>query len=109
MEYEYQGLNPGSKVRYPLNGIRYDKLSTAVAAVRAHPDKYKKDFDTVVAFLTQYVDKRSPKPSVKVESVAQNRPAMWQKTNDDHGTFKGKSELKKHSREVYNSMTATQQ
>ena len=36
-----------------LNKIRCDKLSTAVAAVRAHPDKCEKDFDVVVAFLEQ--------------------------------------------------------
>ena len=52
MEYEYQGLDTGSKVIYLLNSIRYEKLSTAVATVRAHPDKYEKDFDAVVAFLT---------------------------------------------------------
>ena len=69
MEYGYQGLDPGSKVRYLLNGIRCDKLSTAVAAVRIHPDKYKKDFNAVVAFLTQYINKRSPTPSVKVASI----------------------------------------
>ena len=43
-------------------------MSTAVTTVRAHPDKYKKDFDAVVAFHTQYIDKRAPKPSVKVAS-----------------------------------------
>ena len=53
MEYGYQGLDPGLKVWYLLNGIRCDKLSTEVTTVRAHPDKYKKDFDTVVTFLTQ--------------------------------------------------------
>ena len=53
MEYVYQGLDPGSKVRYLLNGIRCDKLSTAAATVSVHPDKYEKDFDTVVTFLTQ--------------------------------------------------------
>ena len=37
----------------------FDKFSTAVAAVRAHSDKYKKDFDIVVAFLIQYSDKRA--------------------------------------------------
>ena len=31
-------------------------MSTAVATVRAHPDKYKKEFDVVVTFLTQYTD-----------------------------------------------------
>ena len=60
MEYGYQGLDPGSKVQYLLNSMRCDKLSTAVATVRANPDKYQKDFDTVVAFLTQYVDKKAP-------------------------------------------------
>ena len=48
MEYGYQGLNSGSKVPYPLNGIRRGQLSTAVSTVRVHPDKYKKDFDAVV-------------------------------------------------------------
>ena len=43
MEDGYQGSNPGSKVQYLLNDIRCDKLSTAVAAVRVHPDKYEKD------------------------------------------------------------------
>ena len=38
MEYGYQGFDPGSKVRYLLKGIRCDKLSTAVTAVRVHPD-----------------------------------------------------------------------
>ena len=61
--------DPGSKVRYQLNGIRCDKLSTAVATVMAPPDKYKKDFDAVVTFHTQYIDKRAPTPSVKVASV----------------------------------------
>ena len=75
MEYGYQGLDPGSKVGYLLNGIRYDKLSIAVNAVRAYPDKCKKDFDAVVTFLTQYIDKRSLISSVKVASVVQTRPA----------------------------------
>ena len=44
------------------------KLSTAVATVRAHPDKYEKEFNTVVAFLTQYIYKKAPTPSVKVAS-----------------------------------------
>ena len=52
MENRDQGLNPGSKVRYLLNDIRCDKLSIAVTTVRVHPDKYDKDFDAVVTFLT---------------------------------------------------------
>ena len=74
MEYEYQSLDPGLKVWYLLNGIRYDKLSTAVAAVWAHPDKYEKDFHAVIAFLTQCMDKRAPIWSMKDASVSQTRP-----------------------------------
>ena len=77
MEYRYQGLNSGTKVQYLLNGIRCDKLSTAVAAVRAYPGKYNTNFDAAVAFLTHDINKRAPTPSVKVTSVSQNRPARW--------------------------------
>ena len=160
MEYGYQGLDPGLKVSYLLNGIRCDKLYTAVARVRAHPDKYKKefdaivvflthyinkrapspsmkvaslpqtcqvaekqhypwhyqghpdkyekDFDVVVQFLTQYINKRAPTPSVKVAFLSQNRPAKWQKTRATHGTFKGKIELKKYSNDEYASMLMAQ-
>ena len=106
MEYGYQGLDPGSKVQYLLNGIRCDKLAMAVAAVRAHPDKYQKDFNAVVAFLTQYIDKTAPTPNVKVASVSQT--AKQQKTSTTCGTFRGKIELKKKSREEYDSMSVTQ-
>ena len=50
-------------------------MYTAIATIRAHPDKYEKDFDAAVAFLTQYVNKRAPTLSVKVVSVGQTRPA----------------------------------
>ena len=69
MEYGYQWLDLVSKVWYLLNGIRCDKLSTPVATVRAHPDRYNKDFDAVVTFLSQYIDKKAP------TSVTQTRPA----------------------------------
>ena len=108
MEYGYLGLDLGSKVRCLSNGIRCDKLSTVVAAIRAHLDKYEKDFNTVVAFLTQYLDKRAPTLSVKVASVAQTRPSKWQKMNASHGTFKGKIMLKKYFREEYNLMLIAQ-
>ena len=52
MEYGYQGLDPGLKVQYLLNGIWCDKLSTVVAADSAPPNEYKKDFKAVVAFIT---------------------------------------------------------
>ena len=88
-----KGLTQGH--RYVLNGLRCDKLSTAVATVRAHPDKYKKDFDTLVTFLIQFINKRAPTQSVKVALVMQTRPVKQQKTNASCGTFKGKIKLKK--------------
>ena len=80
----------------------------AVAAVRACPDKYKKDFYAVVTILTQYIDKQAPTLSVKIASVGQTRPSKWQKTSSTHGTFKGKTELKKYSKEEYDSMSTAQ-
>ena len=71
-------------------------LSTAVATERAHPDRYEKDFDAVVTFLTHYINKRGPPPSVKVASIVQTRPAKQQKTRAIHDTFQGKNELKKY-------------
>ena len=92
MKYGYKGLNPVLKVRYLLNGIRCNKLFTVVAILKVHPDKYEKDFDAVIAFLTQYINRRTLTPSVKVASVEQNRPVKRQKTSTTHGTFKGKIE-----------------
>ena len=91
-----------------MKRIRYDKLSTAVATVSAHLDKYKKDFDAVVTFLTQYIDKRALTLSVKVASVGKNRPAIQQKTSATHGIFNGKIKLKKYSRVEYDSMSMAQ-
>ena len=94
-----QGLNAGSKVRFLLNGIKCDKWSTAVTAVRVHPDKYEKKFDGVVKYLSQCINKRELTPSVKVASVGQSRHAKLQNNSTNCGTFKGKVELKKYSRE----------
>ena len=87
-----------------LNGIRCDKYFTAVATVRAHPEKYQKDFGTEVTFFTQYINKRASTPSVKVAFIGQNRPAKQQRTSATPGTFKGKSEFKKSSRKEYDSI-----
>ena len=90
IEYGYQGLDPGLKVPYLLKGIRCDKLSTAITTVRAHPDKYEKDFHMVVTFLTQNINKRAPTLSVKVASVDQTRPAKRQMRGASHSTLKRK-------------------
>ena len=108
MEHGFQGLDSGSKAWYLLSGTMCDKLSTAVAAARANPDKYKKDFDSVFAFLNQNIDKRATTPSLKVAFVTQTRPAKWQKTSTSHGTFKGMIELKKYSWEKYDWMSVIQ-
>ena len=76
--------------RVKLNGIRCVKFSTAVTTLRAHPDRYEKDFDAVIAILAQYINKRAPTLSVKIVSLGQNRPAKWQRTSTTSGAFKGK-------------------
>ena len=43
----------------PVEWLRCDKLSIAVATVRVNPDKYKKDFNTAI-------DKKTPTLSVKL-------------------------------------------
>ena len=53
-----------------IQGQKFD-----TPAVRSHPYKYEKDFNAVVAFLTQYIDKRVPTPCVKIASVTQTTPA----------------------------------
>ena len=45
---------------------------------------------------------------MKVASVGQTRPVKQQKTSTNHGTFKEKIELKKYSREEYDSMSVAQ-
>ena len=67
-------------------------MSTAVVTVWVHSDKYEKDFDAIVTFLSQYINKKTQAPSVKVASVAQTRPAKHQKTSTTCGIFKGKIE-----------------
>ena len=81
MEHGYQGLNPGSKGLMPVHSS---------TAVRAHPDKYEKDFDDVVTSLTQYINKRAPTLSVRVASVTQTRPAKQQKTSASCSTLRGR-------------------
>ena len=49
-------------------------MSMVVITVKVHPDKYEKDFDAVVAFLTQYINKRAPILSVKVASFRTDLP-----------------------------------
>ena len=45
---------------------------------------------------------------MKISSIAQTIPAKRQETSATHGIFKGKIELKKYSREEYDSMLMAQ-
>ena len=83
-------------------------MSTAVTAVRAHLDRYEKDFDAVVTFLSHFIDGKAPTPSVKVASITQTRPAKRQKTSTSCSIFRGKIELKKYPREEYDSTSVAQ-
>ena len=98
-EYRYQCLDSGMEVHHLLNDIRSDKLPVVIVIVRVHPNKYENNFDAVVTYLSQYIDKRGPTPSVKVASITQTRPAKRQKILAAYDTFQGKIELKKYIRE----------
>ena len=87
-----------------MNGIRCDKLSTAVATVRTHLDRYNKDFDVVVTFLTQYINRKAPTPSVKVASITQTRSAKRKKTRASYNIFRGKIELREYFKKEYDSI-----
>ena len=69
-----------------MNVIRCDKLSTTVAAVRAHPDEYEKDFDAV-AYLLPIINMHGPMLSIEVASITYSRPVKRQKTSPVYGTF----------------------
>ena len=57
--YGYQGLHAGMKIHFLQNGIRYMKLSNAIAVVRAYPHCYKKDFHAMVTSLLECIDKNA--------------------------------------------------
>ena len=82
-------------------------LFAVIGIIRAHPDQYE-NFDTEVAFLIHYINKKALTPSMKVASIGQNRPAKWQRTSATHGTFKGEIDLKMYSTEEYDSMFMVQ-
>ena len=54
-------------------------LFTAVTVVRVYTDKYEKEFDSVLIFITKYIDKRAPSPCVNVETLIYrlNQKSDW--------------------------------
>ena len=81
------------KVHHVLNEIRWEKTSTEGITVKAHPDRYEKEIDAVVAYLSQYVKKWQPTMSVEVSSIAQGWPNKIQKNSETFSTIRGRSEL----------------
>ena len=57
-------------------------MSIALTSVRVNPDKYEKGVDAVFVFLTPYINKRGPTPSVKLpllprpDLTSGRRPAL---------------------------------
>ena len=85
------------------------QVSIADAAVRAHQDKYEKNFDAVVTFLSQYINKGAPTPNAQDASVGQSRPAKWQRPALPMALSREKIQLKKYSSVEYESMSTEQQ
>ena len=50
-------------------------MLTAGTTVKAHLDKYEKDFDEVIANLSQHVEKHGPTKSAEIASIALSRLA----------------------------------
>ena len=65
----YQVLDIWTQVNCLLNGIRCDKLFTAINTTRAHPDKYVNDLDEVVTYLSLHTDKQRPILSVNMAFI----------------------------------------
>ena len=68
-------------------------MSTVVVTLKASPDKYKKDFDMAVTYLSQYTRKKGKNTDSKVSSIAQWRPMIKHKISEAHDTFKEMIEL----------------
>ena len=56
-------------------------MSKEIAKAREHPNKYKNNFDAVVTYHLEYIDKQGQTPSVKVASIVQTRSTKRQKTS----------------------------
>ena len=58
--YSYQGLDTGMKVCHLLQSIKCNKMSSAITAVMANPDRCVKKIDACVIYLCQYVEMHRP-------------------------------------------------
>ena len=96
---------PWSRIK-SLISVEWNQMWQVVHS-SSNSDKYERDFNAVVAFPTQYIDKRGPTPSVIV-FITKTRPSKMQKTSASFGTFKGKIEFRKYSWEQCDSMSMAQ-
>ena len=97
-EYKYQRLDPEIQVCHLSNGISVwqDIYSNVIA--KAHPDKYDKNFDALLACLFQHVEKQGPMMNAKVASVSWLRLVKRQKISQAHRTIRRGIELTKYSK-----------
>ena len=100
-EYGCQGLDPGTTFLHLMNDMRCNKRSTVIVTARSHPDKCEKDFNAVVTYLLQCIEKGRPIPSIMVVSITQTRPVERQKIREANDTFKGQNDVKEYSRSGY--------
>ena len=59
--YGYHGFDIGMKVHHLLNGISHNRLLNLITVVHANHDKFERDFNRVVVYLSQYIKNRGPK------------------------------------------------
>ena len=69
-------------------------MLTPVAALRAHSNNYKQDFDAVTTYFFHCFGKKGLITSFKVTYIAQARSAKKQKTSKATDAFKERIELK---------------
>jgi uncharacterized membrane protein YgcG len=58
-KHGYSGIDPGTRVRYLLAGIKTTKLESVTATILASPAVYQVDFDKCVTLITDFI-KQSP-------------------------------------------------
>ena len=56
-------------------------LFTMFATVMAHPVNNERNFDAVIAYLSQFIKKQGPTLSIMVASITQTRPKKRLKTS----------------------------
>ena len=104
MKNGYQGLNARSRVQYLLNRYQVWEVVHNSCCSKGTTRQVWERFQYISCLSHQKCQQES-NSTEKVSIVSKTRLAKLQKTNATHGTFKRYIELKKYSREEYNSMS----